>query len=92
MRLQSQDYALRYLLGSFADPTQTSCFNSTRFLFTYLQAQAIALNPNAAVAYKNRADARSPLGDSQGAIEDYTQALKINPNYAMTYKIGEPYK
>ncbi|MFM5956144.1 MAG: tetratricopeptide repeat protein, partial [Dolichospermum sp.] len=28
---------------------------------------------------------RNDLGDKQGAIDDYTQAIKINPNYAQAY-------
>lgn len=39
-----------------------------------------------AIAYKNRAEVRADIGDHQGAIEDYTQAIKINPDYAHTYK------
>ncbi|MHC5825545.1 MAG: tetratricopeptide repeat protein, partial [Nostoc sp.] len=38
-----------------------------------------------AIAYKKRGNARSDLGDFEGAIEDYTQAIKINPNYVDVY-------
>ena len=37
------------------------------------------------IAYKNRGNARSDLGDFEGAIEDYTQAIQINPNYTDVY-------
>ena len=36
-------------------------------------------------AYYNRGNARSALGDKQGAIEDYDRAISINPNYADAY-------
>ncbi len=37
------------------------------------------------VAYWNRAVTRHDLGDKQGAIADYDQILKLNPNDAITY-------
>ncbi|MDJ0505142.1 MAG: tetratricopeptide repeat protein, partial [Nostocales cyanobacterium LE14-WE12] len=33
----------------------------------------------------NRGNARYDLGDKQGAIDDYNQALNIDPNYALAY-------
>ncbi|MBS9396055.1 MAG: serine protease [Dolichospermum sp. LBC05a] len=47
--------------------------------------EAIRLNPNYALAYKNRGANRYALGDNEGAIADLNQALSINPNYALAY-------
>ncbi|MBD2691006.1 tetratricopeptide repeat protein [Anabaena catenula] len=41
--------------------------------------------PDDAIAYKNRGDTRSDLGDFEGAISDYTQAIQINSNYTDAY-------
>jgi tetratricopeptide (TPR) repeat protein/S1-C subfamily serine protease len=46
--------------------------------------KAIELSPRAAF-YNNRGIVRKELGDKPGAIDDYTQAIKINPNYDLTY-------
>ncbi|MBW4670108.1 MAG: tetratricopeptide repeat protein [Cyanomargarita calcarea GSE-NOS-MK-12-04C] len=37
-------------------------------------------------AYKKRANSRYELGNYEGAIEDYTQMIDINPNDAFAYK------
>jgi tetratricopeptide (TPR) repeat protein len=46
--------------------------------------KAIELSPRAAF-YLNRGNVRYELGDKQGAIQDYNQAIKINPNLAEAY-------
>jgi tetratricopeptide (TPR) repeat protein len=46
--------------------------------------KAIELSPRAAFYY-NRGNVRNDLGDKPGAIDDYTQAIKINPNLALAY-------
>ncbi|WYL92809.1 MAG: tetratricopeptide repeat protein [Gloeotrichia echinulata IR180] len=43
------------------------------------------MNSNSAYAYLNRGIARAKLGDNKAAIEDFNQALQINPNSALTY-------
>jgi tetratricopeptide (TPR) repeat protein len=35
--------------------------------------------------YYNRASARCRLGDFQGAVDDYTQALNLNPGDEISY-------
>ncbi|MEI3649617.1 MAG: tetratricopeptide repeat-containing serine protease family protein [Dolichospermum lemmermannii FEM_B0920] len=46
--------------------------------------KAIELSPRAAF-YVNRGIVRNELGDKPGAIDDYNQAIKINPNLAQAY-------
>ncbi|MFN6157639.1 MAG: tetratricopeptide repeat protein [Dolichospermum sp.] len=46
--------------------------------------KAIELSPRAAF-YSNRGVVRNELGDKPGAIDDYNQAIKINPNDADAY-------
>ncbi|MFM8309923.1 MAG: tetratricopeptide repeat protein, partial [Microcystis aeruginosa] len=47
--------------------------------------QAINIKPDYAVAYNNRGNAKSDLGDKQGAIADYNQAINIKPDHALAY-------
>jgi tetratricopeptide (TPR) repeat protein len=47
---------------------------------------AISTHPNSAELYTARANFRKKkLGDRQGALEDYTQAIFINPENAFFY-------
>ncbi|MFN7851159.1 MAG: tetratricopeptide repeat protein [Dolichospermum sp.] len=46
--------------------------------------KAIELSPRAAF-YLSRGNVRDDLGDKPGAIDDYNQAIKINPNNAQAY-------
>ncbi len=43
------------------------------------------LNCAIVTACFNLGNARYAMGDYQGAIEEYTQAIKVNPNYAIAY-------
>jgi tetratricopeptide (TPR) repeat protein len=47
--------------------------------------QAIQLQPDFAVAYKNRGGVKSDLGDKQGAIADFNQAIQLEPDFAEAY-------
>jgi tetratricopeptide (TPR) repeat protein len=47
--------------------------------------QAIALDPDDAVAYNNRGLARYDQGDPEGAIADYDRAMALNPDYAAAH-------
>ena len=59
-------------------PIQPSLFDATTLeTLAELFAQAQAFN--------NRELAKADLGDQQGAIADYNQALEINPRYAEVY-------
>ncbi|RVE74091.1 hypothetical protein OJAV_G00037900 [Oryzias javanicus] len=48
-------------------------------------SKAIALNPQNAVYYCNRAAALSKLGNYAGAVQDCEQAIGIDPNYSKAY-------
>ncbi|KAJ0065709.1 hypothetical protein NL108_016870 [Boleophthalmus pectinirostris] len=48
-------------------------------------SQAIALNPQNAVYYCNRAAALSKLGNYAGAVQDCEQAINIDPKYSKAY-------
>jgi tetratricopeptide (TPR) repeat protein len=46
----------------------------------------VRINPSDAVAYYDRGIVRVRLGEFQGAIADYSEALRINPNLASAYQ------
>ena len=46
--------------------------------------EAVRINPNYALAYDNRGNARRALGDNKGALADYNEAVRISPNFALT--------
>jgi tetratricopeptide (TPR) repeat protein len=48
-------------------------------------SQAIAIDPNYALAYNNRGLVRYDLGDKRAALADYNQAIRINRKYAEAY-------
>ncbi len=47
--------------------------------------EAILLNPNFALAYSKRGNAKRNLGDKGGAILDYDKAIELDPNDAWAY-------
>ncbi|CAI5685317.1 unnamed protein product [Oreochromis niloticus] len=48
-------------------------------------SKAIAINPQNAVYYCNRAAAYSKLGNYAGAVQDCERAISIDPNYSKAY-------
>jgi tetratricopeptide (TPR) repeat protein len=47
--------------------------------------RSIQLDPEYAVAYHNRGNAKDDKGDSDGAIADYTRAIELAPKYGDAY-------
>ena len=47
--------------------------------------QEIEKNPNASLAYSNRASMKFLKGDTQGAIADFDKAIQLNPNNPELY-------
>src|SRR5438477_630609 len=48
--------------------------------------RAIELDPKFAMAFSNRAGAKSGRGDLEGAIADCTRALELKPNNPSAYQ------
>ena len=64
------------------------CDRSTKLgvdIFPIFSKKRILCKDEDADAYNNRGFSRYLLGDTQGAINDYNQALRINPNHAIAY-------
>ena len=45
----------------------------------------IELDPNNALAYRNRGNSYNELGQNERAIEDYDKAIELDPNVAAAY-------
>ena len=43
------------------------------------------IDPQNSIAYCNRGNAKSNLGDKKEAIIDYDKAIEINPQYSSAY-------
>ncbi len=50
--------------------------------------KALELNPELAITYFHRGDAKDELGDYKGAIEDYTMAIELNLDVCAYYNRG----
>jgi tetratricopeptide (TPR) repeat protein len=46
---------------------------------------AIRLNPDFAMAYSGRGNAKKDLGDRKGALADYDTAIRLDPDFAIAY-------
>ena len=49
---------------------------------------ALKRNPDLAITYSRRGYTKDALGDYEGAIEDYTTAIELNPNVGAYYNRG----
>jgi len=55
-------------------------------------SQAIQIESKSDLAYYNRGNVYSDIGQYEKAVEDYNHALEINPQYAKAYyKRGDAY-
>ncbi|MEH2223604.1 tetratricopeptide repeat protein [Nostoc sp.] len=64
------------------------CDRSTKLgvdIFPIFPKKRILCKDQDADAYNNRGFRRYLVGDTQGAINDYNQALRMNPNHAIAY-------
>jgi tetratricopeptide (TPR) repeat protein len=51
----------------------------------FQHGQDLLIQPTNAIAYVMRGTAKAQLHDNQGAIEDYTNAIKLNPRLVLAY-------
>jgi tetratricopeptide (TPR) repeat protein len=51
----------------------------------FQQGQNLLIQPQNAIAYVMRGTAKAQLYDNQGAIEDYTTAIELNPRLVLAY-------
>jgi tetratricopeptide (TPR) repeat protein len=51
----------------------------------FQQGQNLLTHPTTAIAYVMRGTAKAQLHDNQGAIEDYTTAIELNPRLVLAY-------
>lgn len=51
----------------------------------FQQGQNLLIHPPTAIAYVMRGTAKAQLYDNQGAIEDYTTAIDLNPRLVLAY-------
>jgi tetratricopeptide (TPR) repeat protein len=68
--------ALATCFGAQPDPNATSDFQ---------QGQNLLIHPANAIEYVMRGTAKAQLRDNQGAIDDYTTAIELNPRLVLAY-------
>ncbi len=77
-------FCVRFSLALLA----SSCSTAVRTDYNKdiaVRTKAIELNPNDAVAYRQRGEAKRWIGDINGAIADETKAIELNPDDAKAY-------
>lgn len=68
-------------LNAYASHQRCKVFHDSITLWN----DVIAKYPSAVIAWDNRGSAKFEIGDQQGAIEDYTQAIVLLPHQASLY-------
>ena len=79
-RVQALDQSIIYFYRGLANDLE---HDSTEAIQDY--SQAIALDPNIAMAYTNRGTDYDLKGDYDQAIQDFNHSIRLNPNLAITY-------
>jgi protein O-mannosyl-transferase len=69
------------LIFSFISYTRSKVWNNS----IVLSSDVIEKYPRSYLAYEYRGDAKAKLGDKQGAIQDYSRAIDINPEYTEAF-------